>query len=130
MTQPDERLLQADSARRAAMIDADTDALSHHLADELVWTHSSGRTEDKDTVLANIGAGTARYLALRVEDISTTQHGDIFLYHGTLHGRVKRNGIERELHNKFLSVWRIADERFQMLALQSTAFVTQEQEHD
>jgi ketosteroid isomerase-like protein len=126
MTQPDERLLQADSARRAAMIEADVDALSQYLADELVWTHSSGRTEDKDAVLANISAGTARYLALQVEDVSTSQHGDIFLYHGTLHGRVSRNGTERELHNKFLSVWRIAGDSFQIIALQSTALVIQE----
>jgi len=118
--QPQTNLLRADTARRAAMIEADTDTLSRYLADDLVWTHSSGRTDDKDAVLATIGAGVVRYLALEVEDARTSQHGPIFIYHGTLLGRVSRNGAERDLQNKFLSVWRNAGDDFQMLAWQST----------
>lgn len=117
-----ENVLTADAARRAAMIAADTDVLGPLLSDDLVWTHSSGRTDDKAAVLATIGEKSVLYLALEVEDVGVAEHNDVYICHGTLKGRVSKDGAERDLRNKFLSIWKQAGSSFQMLAWQSTGF--------
>lgn len=117
-----EDLLAADAARREAMIAADTSALGSLLSDDLVWTHSSGRTDNKAAVLQTIGEKAVLYLALQVEDVRVSEHNDVFICHGTLHGRVSKDGTERDLRNKYLSVWKQAGSSFEMLAWQSTGF--------
>lgn len=111
--------LAADEARRAAMVAADCDALSQHLSADLVWTHSSGRIDDKAAVLESITSGSVEYLALDNEDVATALYGDICLYFGIVVGRVRKGGAERNLRNKFLSVWKWADPGWHMLAWQS-----------
>lgn len=51
-------LVDADNKRYEAMIAADTDALAGILADELLYTHSSGNTEAKEQNLETIRRGT------------------------------------------------------------------------
>ena len=113
-------LLAADAARRAAMVAADGTALSQYLSADLVWTHSSGRTDDKAAVLDTITSGSVEYLSLDAEDVGTAEHGDICLCFGVVAGRVRKDGAERDLRNKFLSVWKHTDTGWQMLAWQST----------
>jgi ketosteroid isomerase-like protein len=115
-------LLAADAARREAMISGNASELAKILSDDLVWTHSSGRTDDKAAVLQTIEAKAVVYLSLQVDDAVVSQHNDIFICHGTLQGRVSKDGAERDLRNKFLSIWKRADDSFQMLAWQSTGF--------
>ena len=110
----------ADAARRAAMVTANVEALSQHLATDLVWTHSSGRTDDKAAVLDTIASRSVEYLSLDTEELSTSMHGDICLCFGVVAGRVRKDGAERDLRNKFLSVWKHTDAGWQMLAWQST----------
>jgi ketosteroid isomerase-like protein len=115
-----EVLLAADARRRAAMIAADATTLAALLGDELVWTHSSGRTDNKTAFLEGIVSGTVVYLALDVADVVVSQLGEAFVCHGTLHGRARRGGVEKSLHNRFLSVWRRRGDGFAMVAWQST----------
>ncbi|MGD8832192.1 MAG: nuclear transport factor 2 family protein [Pseudomonadales bacterium] len=116
----DEALLDADARRRAAMIAGDVQALGELLDDDLVWTHSSGRTDDKAAFLSGIASGTVSYHALDVDDVTLLQRGDVFILHGTLHGRASRDGQEKALTNRFLSVWLRDGARFKMVAWQST----------
>ena len=115
-------LLAADLARREAMITADVAALAGLLHRDLVWTHSSGRTDDKAAVLEAIESHSVEYLSLNTEGVSILQLDDIFICNGTLHGKVRKDGVERDLRNKFLSVWTRQDSSFAMLAWQSTGF--------
>ncbi len=117
-----EELLAADAQRRAAMISGDVEALSALLSEDLVWTHSSGRTDDKTAFLGAIAQGTVTYLALETENVDVSRHGDVYLCHGILNGRASRDGAEKALRNKFLSVWRRADGALVMVAWQSTGF--------
>jgi len=116
-----EDLLEADSARRQAMVSANVDELANSLSDDLVWTHSSGRTEGKAAVIQAIKSKTVQYLSLEVEGVEVSQHNNIFVCHGTLNGRASRDGVTKELRNKFLSVWQRSGSSFKMLAWQSTA---------
>jgi ketosteroid isomerase-like protein len=115
-----EALLEADAQRRSAMIAADIETLDRLLSDDLIWTHSSGRTDDKAALLEGIAAGTVRYLALDVSSVHTARYGEVLISHGDLHGRASRDGVEKRLENRFLSVWRMRGDAFELLAWQST----------
>ena len=116
----DAALLDADAKRRKAMIAGDVATLDELLSDELNWTHSSGKSDSKTTFLQGIGSGVVVYSALDVSDVSVSAHGDIFLYHGVLQGRASREGVEKNLSSRFLSVWKHRGGAFKMLAWQST----------
>ena len=115
-------LRAADRRRRDAMIAGDVAALDALLADELVWTHSSGKRDGKKSLLGNIAAGAVDYHELEVGDDAVWSHGGVLIHHGDLLGRVSVDGREKALSNRFLSVWRRSGDAFELLAWQSTGF--------
>jgi 2-dehydropantoate 2-reductase len=117
-----EALKEADRQRREAMIASDTHALARLLADDMAWTHSSGKKDTKGTFLDRIASGAADYRSLEVADDVVSSHGDIMIHHGTLTGRVVVEGGERAMSNRFLSVWKWSGSALQLLAWQSTSF--------
>jgi ketosteroid isomerase-like protein len=115
------QVLEADAARRTAMISGDVQALGELLDEDLIWTHSSGKTDSRRTFLDGIGSGAVQYLALETEDVSVLRRGDVFICHGLLNGRASRDGVEKTLTNRFLSVWTADGARPRMIAWQSTS---------
>ena len=115
-------VLEADAARRNSMIAGDVDTLAEYLNDDLVWTHSSGRTDDKAAVLDAIASKSVVYLSLATDAVRVDEQGDIRIVSGTLNGQVTKDGAQRALRNKFLSVWKRDGASFKMLAWQSTGF--------
>lgn len=119
MTTVDE-LREADWRRRQAMIDGDVGALGELLSEELIWTHSSGKTDGKQSFIERIASRAVTYLALEVVDDTVAEHGDVMVHSGVLEGRVSADGRERPLRNRFLSVWKWTGRHFELLAWQST----------
>ena len=115
-----DKLVKADAARIQAMIDANIEGLRGLLHDNLSWTHSSGRTDDKVALLAVIKSGETVYKSLAVSDRKITMHDSVYIYSGLVEGRAEVNGIEKQIRNKFLSVWVESTNGLQMLAWQST----------
>lgn len=113
-------VLDADAKRRAAMVGGDLAALETLLDDELIWTHSSGRTDGKRSFLDGMAAGTVRYLQLETEGVRVIRRGEVFVCHGLLNGRASRDGVEKALSNRFLAVWARHSGGFRLLAWQST----------
>jgi ketosteroid isomerase-like protein len=110
----------ADAARRAAMVAADAAKLADYLTEDLTWTHSSGRTDDRQAVLDTIAGGAVRYLSLDAADVQVRTVGDVVIATGKVAGRVTKDGAERDLKNRFLSVWRYEADALRMMAWQST----------
>lgn len=117
-----EALKEIDRRRRDAMISGDVDALGTLLADDLVWTHSSGRQDGKASFLEKIAAGSTEYRSLEVAGDEVSRHGDILIHRGDLQGQVTVEGENRALRNRFLAVWRRSGEGFELFAWQSTKF--------
>ncbi|MBQ76273.1 MAG: DUF4440 domain-containing protein [Gammaproteobacteria bacterium] len=113
-------LMNADIARRTAMIAADLVTLANYLSDDLVWTHSSGQTDNKPAILKTISSRSVIYESLETRDTQISKHGDTFIYSGTLLGQVQKKGTSQQMQNKFLSVWKRSDDQMEMLAWQST----------
>jgi len=115
-------VLEADARRRAAIISGDVEVLTALLSDRMIWTHSSGKVDDKASFLEGLASGSVKYIRLDVEDVTVLQQLDVFILHGTLLGLASRAGVEKSLRNRFLSVWQQHKDGFQMLAWQSTGF--------
>lgn len=71
-------LLKADNRRYETMIAGDTDALAELLADELLYTHSSGNTDTKEQYLETIRSGYVVYRSSRVATLSDNAHWGTF----------------------------------------------------
>ena len=121
-----DRLINADLARIQAMIDGDKDLLQTLLHEDLSWTHSSGRTDDKASFLTVIESGQTDYKSLRVSNRKITIRESTYIYSGIVEGNAEVNGNEKQLRNIFLSVWIDSTAGLQMLAWQSTAIKQQQ----
>lgn len=115
-----ENLLAADEARREAMIGADEAAMKISFHENLKWTHSSGKTDDRQALMDTICSGSVVYHSIENEDVEVSQHGDMFIMSGVLKADVTKEGQPKVLANKFLSVWEKTPAGIQMLAWQST----------
>ena len=77
-------LRQADTERRAAIVDGDANATSQYLADDLTWTHSSGKTDSKESFLAILRSGATVYHSLDVRDTQARQFGELCVMEGVI----------------------------------------------
>jgi len=115
-----QRLLAADAERRQAMIAADTSTLARLLAEDLIWTHSSGKTESKGEVIEALAQGAVAYESLEVTEDRMLGSGGNYVHQGVLSGRAVRNGETKLLNARFLSVWQETQGQLQLVAWQST----------
>ena len=116
-----EALMKADTKRRVAMVAGDVVALGDYLAEDLSWTHSSGKTDSKESFLAVMASGSTVYHSLDVRDTKVRIFGDIFVLEGVVFGDVTKDGLDRKLVNRFITVWQQREhDVFQLQAWQST----------
>ena len=116
-----EALMNVDTQRRVAMVSGDVVALGDYLADDLSWTHSSGKTDSKESFLAAMASGTTVYHSLDVRDTQVRIFGDIFVLEGVVFGDVTKDGLDKKLVNRFITVWQKRErDVFQLQAWQST----------
>ena len=115
-----EQLLQADAKRRAAIVAGDVEQVGRYLADDLTWTHSSGKTDTKTSFLDVLRSGSTVYHSLDVRDTQVRELGDTLILEGVVFGDVTKDGQDKALLNRFLTVWRKSQAGFEMHAWQST----------
>ena len=116
-----EALMKADTKRRVAMVAGDVVALGDYLAEDLSWTHSSGKTDSKESFLAGMASGSTVYHSLDVRDTKVRIFGDIFVLEGVVFGDVTKDGLDKKLVNRFITVWQQREhDVFQLQAWQST----------
>jgi ketosteroid isomerase-like protein len=122
MTDIERAVLAADDARRACILRGDAAGLAAMLTDDLVYTHSTGKSDTKDAYLAPLQAGTTIYRRMdRSEAVVQPVTLGVARLHGRLMMDIVRAGVERTLDLRFLSVW-VEDFRgWRMAACHTTA---------
>jgi hypothetical protein len=113
-------VLSLEERRIAAMKASDADSLDALLADQLVYTHSRARVDDKQSYLASVAAGAMTYLEITRENIRAARHGDTVVISARVRMRVDSKEGIRALDNQGLSVWSKADGQWKYLAWQAT----------
>lgn len=116
----DSQVRDLEERRWSAQLIADTQALDELLAEDLVWTHASGRVDGKQSYIASLRSGQLRFVSAVRSVESVAVIGDTALVHGTASLRVQTRGATRAGRTRYLAVWHRYADRVQMLAWHST----------
>lgn len=109
-----------ENARYRAMVSSDITTLDQVLADDLIYTHSSGAVDDKAKYLESIRSGTLRYLSAERQQDSVRVYGDVVIVQGRMKAHIVASGVERQLDNVFTCVWAKKPQGWRMVNWAST----------
>ncbi len=110
-----QEILNAQSARISAMIDADIDKLDNLLTDDLTYAHTTGWTETKTGYLETIKSGRINYITFVPKDVEIRIYGEI----AVLTGKVDVNLGRTDFKIRFLEVQRKENGIWKLTAWQS-----------
>ena len=110
-----QEVLNAQSSRISAMIDADIDKLNDLLTDDLSYAHTTGWTETKTGYLETIKSKRINYISFVPKDIETRIYGET----AVLTGKVDVNLGRTDFTIGFLEVQRKVDGVWKLTAWQS-----------
>lgn len=115
-----QEIIDRDNRRIEAMLAGDTSSIADFLDDNLVYTHSSGRSETKHQLLTSIDSCDVRYLRIRRIDPKLIRRPGFMLMHGTVEMHVLLASGERKMHNHFQSIWTKDVAQWRMVAWAAT----------
>ncbi|MGI9270467.1 MAG: nuclear transport factor 2 family protein [Woeseiaceae bacterium] len=101
----DKDVLAAQSARITATLDADIDALEKIYAEELVYSHSDGRVDDRQILLNAIASGTVDYKKIDIVEQQIRIYGEVAVINGTADFRVLAGEQMNEMRLRYTSVY-------------------------
>lgn len=120
-TSRDERdVLDRETQRFAAMVQKDVAFLGQVLADDLVYTHSSGNVDTKASFIDSLTSGRLAYEAAVPEGLGVRLFGEVAVLTGTAQIRVHVHGKPLDLHLRFTDVYVKRQAGWQMVAWQAT----------
>lgn len=115
-----DEILELENRRTEAMIKQDVPALDDILADDLSYTHTSARVENKAEFIAALRSGRTKYQAIERDDVKVRQYGDTAVVTGHANMQVNRNGRDSRFEIRFLNVYAKRQDVWRMVAWQST----------
>jgi ketosteroid isomerase-like protein len=106
-----------------ATINKDFVALDQLLADDVTFTHSSARMDNKSDFMESLRKGTVTYRSVDFGEIKVRIYGDTAVSTSDPVMRIIVNGTENTMKLRVLHVWRRTKGRWQLVARQATRIV-------
>jgi ketosteroid isomerase-like protein len=119
----DEAVKALELQRFEAMTKNDFASLERLLADDLVYTHSTGIADTKAQYLESLRSGKTRYVNIAPDDLHVRIFGDTAVIRGRA-ALTMNNPNETSFKISFLDVWVKRNSRWQMVAWQSARLPT------
>ncbi len=113
-------ILAAERRRFGAMIERDLDALDGLLAEDLTYTHTSGKAETKAEFLATLEFGTLRYERIEPRHVMVRPLERAAVVTATSRMWLRVDGKAVDFWIRYLAVYVRRGEKWQLLAWQST----------
>lgn len=113
-------LRDAQARRFRAMTEGNWETLASLLADDLVYTHTTGAVDSKATFLDHQTSGVLRYEAVEPKDPLARTYGDVGVITGTARMRVRIRGDHRAFRIRFTDVYARDEGGWKLVAWQST----------
>jgi ketosteroid isomerase-like protein len=113
-------VLALEAERVRAMTAGDLAALERVLADDAVYTHSTGVSETRAEFIGQIRSGTRKYGALTLSDLKARPAGAAIVVTGRMHGSVETEGKTIPLALIYTAVYAERDGRWRLAAYEST----------
>lgn len=110
-----------EEARRMAMVNNDVAALDPLVSDVLVYTHSSGGRDSKQSWLSKIASGAMRYDTVAFTEPTITVIDGTALITARMNAAVQRAGQPGSVSSLYLAVWVQQPAGWQLVAVQATS---------
>ncbi len=102
----DHPALLAEQKRRAALLAHDIDALGALMAPGLVYVHSTGGRDSRESYLESIRSGALRYLAVDFNDLQVHPlPGEVAIVTGRMKAAIVRHGQALDVSSHFMTAW-------------------------
>ncbi|QMW03796.1 nuclear transport factor 2 family protein [Spirosoma foliorum] len=119
-TSADEKaVIETEKQRFAAQVKADLGVLDRVLANDLVYAHSNGGTDTKQSYLQSIRDGKTKYSSIDIEEQKVRIYGNTAVINGLCSLVAINNGEALNSHLRYISVYVRNAGQWQMVAWQS-----------
>lgn len=112
-------VLAAEKNRFEAQISKNYAVLDQVLGNDLVYTHSNGNTDSKESYIQSIRDGKSKYDAINVEEQKVRVYGSTAIINGICMIKAMSNGETINTHLKYTDVYVRKGKQWQMVAWQS-----------
>ena len=113
-------IIELDKKRMAAMAQKDVAALKNMLCKGLVYTHSSGRQDTKESLLTGMESGTTVYTSMVPSEVKAQDLGNAVVLTGVADISVDSNGKPNSFRVRFTDVYENQNGTWRMVTWQST----------
>lgn len=109
-----------EKSRIESLLRGDLDSFAELCDDRLIYTHSVGRRDDKESMLLALKSGLIRYLSIEhdLEDIQIV--GSAACVTGRMQAEIRAAGETRALDSLTTSVWIQSGQGWRLLAFHAT----------
>ncbi len=115
-----EMIMELDKQRMTAMAQKDTAALQKMLCKGLVYTHSTGRQDTKESLIKGMESGTTVYTSMVPSDVKAQDLGTAVVLTGVAAISVNSNGKPNSFRVRFTDVYQNQNGTWRMITWQST----------
>jgi ketosteroid isomerase-like protein len=114
-------VLQLEKDRFKAMINHDSAFLSNCLAEDLVYVHSNGMQDTKESLMNKIMSGALQYTSVDVQQADIRTFKETAWIHGAAKIKVRngKDSPEIELSIRYLDIYKREDGEWRLVAWQS-----------
>jgi len=98
-------VLELEELRRQTLLADDLSALQGLLADDLVYVHSTGACDRKDSYLAKLSSGSLRYLELNFSELHVQVLQQSAVVSGRMAAVIMKDGQRKNVASLFMTVW-------------------------
>lgn len=119
-TEDNQKILDVESARYAAMLAGDCAALEPLLDEDLLYTHSDGARDSRETYLEKVRQGHFIYHAIDHPAEKVVVLSDCAIVVGRMHASVSVAGSRRQINNASIAVYRKVENGWCLLMYQPT----------
>ncbi|MGH8639151.1 MAG: nuclear transport factor 2 family protein [Burkholderiales bacterium] len=113
-------IIELDRKRMTAMAQKDTAALKNMLCKGLVYTHSSGRQDTKQSLIDGMESGTTVYTSMVPSEVKAQDVGNAVVLTGVAAINVNSNGKPNSFRVRFTDVYENQNGTWRMITWQST----------
>ena len=94
-----------EQARVAAMIAGDVAAFEQLLSDEMRWSHASGNTDTKASMIAQYAEGSMRCFTIDRSNTEARVFGSAAIVTGEVRMDAMAGGVRKQVHSRYAGVW-------------------------
>ena len=116
----EQMIIDLDKKRMSAMAQKDVAALKNMICKTLVYTHSSGRQDTKESLLANMENGSTVYTSMVPSEVKAHDLGNAVVLTGIAAISVNSKGNPNSFKVRFTDVYENQNGTWRMVTWQST----------